>query len=137
MNLILYCTLGISDLARATRFYDAAMAPLGLARNDNAPEGWASYGAPDYDTGSGVYLCPPFDGNPPHPGNGTMTAFHATSAAQVRAFHAAALAHGGTDEGAPGTRAEYGPAFYVAYVRDPDGNKLACVHHRYDPATDI
>ena len=67
--------------------------------------------------------------------NGTMIAFRAGSDAEVRAFHAAALEYGGTDEGAPGTRTYYQPSFYVAYVRDPDGNKLACVFHRYGAET--
>jgi catechol 2,3-dioxygenase-like lactoylglutathione lyase family enzyme len=60
-----------------------------------------------------------------------MFAFRATDEAQVQAFHRAALKHGGSDEGAPGTRPHYDPTFYVAYVRDPDGNKLACAYHKY------
>jgi predicted lactoylglutathione lyase len=56
-----------------------------------------------------------------------MIAFSASSWKQVEAFHAAALAHGGTSEGAPGLRLQYDPDFYAAYVRDPDGNKLAAV----------
>jgi len=52
-------------------------------------------------------------------------AFEASNQAQVRALHAAALAAGGTDEGAPGFRAAYGPRFYVGYLRDPQGNKIA------------
>jgi catechol 2,3-dioxygenase-like lactoylglutathione lyase family enzyme len=72
-------------------------------------------------------VCKPFDGRPPHPGNGLMIALRANSWAQVRAFHAAALAHGGTSEGEPGLRPQYNPDFYAAYVRDPDGNKLAAV----------
>ena len=54
-----------------------------------------------------------------------MLAFEASSQAQVRALHAAALAAGGTDEGQPGFRASYGPRFYVGYLRDPQGNKIA------------
>ena len=65
-----------------------------------------------------------------------MVGFPARDAAQVRAFHAAGLAHGGTDAGAPGTRPYYTPDFYVAYLRDPDGNKISCFHYHYDPATD-
>ena len=56
-----------------------------------------------------------------------MPAFAAPSQEAVRAFHKAALAAGGTDEGAPGLR-PYGPSFFAAYVRDPDGNKLSAVH---------
>lgn len=135
MTPILYVTLGISDLDRATRFYDAVLPPLGMPRLRAVDDGWAAYGQ-DYDKGVGLYLCRPFDGGAPAPGNGPMVAFRAGSAAAVRTFHAAALAHGGRDEGAPGTRPYYSPDFYVAYVRDPDGNKLACVWHRYDPAED-
>lgn len=130
MSLILYTTLGVADLGRATAFYDAVLAPLGYARRDDAIEGWEGYG-PDYDDGVSLWLCTPFNGAAPTAGNGTMVAFHAPDAAAVDAFHATALAQGGTDEGAPGVRPHYGPGFYVAYVRDPDGNKLACVFHRY------
>ncbi len=72
------------------------------------------------------------DGAPATPGNGTMVSFLASSRAAVDAFHAAALAHGGTDEGAPGLRPQYGAQFYAAYVRDPDGNKLNAVCYRAD-----
>ncbi|MFM7443157.1 MAG: hypothetical protein ACKO2N_04480 [Tabrizicola sp.] len=64
-----------------------------------------------------------------------MPALVAPDQEAVRAFHRAALAHGGTDEGAPGLR-PYSPAFYAAYVRDPDGHKAAFVFHRYDAAGD-
>jgi hypothetical protein len=69
----------------------------------------------------------PFDGKSASVGNGSMPALVAPTQQAVRDFHAAALAHGGTDEGAPGLR-PYGPAFFAAYVRDPDGNKLSAVH---------
>ena len=65
-----------------------------------------------------------------------MFAFQADNAEIVRQFHAAGLLAGGQNEGAPGTRPAYGPDFYVAYLRDPDGNKLACVCQHYSPATD-
>lgn len=72
----------------------------------------------------------PFDGQPASVGNGTMVSFLAKSRAVVDAFHAAALAHGGTNEGLPGLRPQYGPQFYAGYVRDPDGNKLNAVCYR-------
>ncbi len=131
MTHILYVTLGFSDFARAARFYDAVLPPLGMARNPVVDDGWLGYG-PDYDDGVGLYLCPPFDGRGPAPGNGVMVALRAPSAAHVRAFHAAALAHGGTDEGPPVARPQYEAGFYAAYVRDPDGNKLACVWHTWN-----
>ena len=129
-SLILYVTLGVADFDRALGFYDTVMAALGQVRSADATPGWAGYG-PDYDGGVSLWLCHPYDGHTPQPGNGLMVALRAASATQVDAFHAAALAHGGSDEGAPGLRPQYGPGFYAAYVRDPDGNKLACVFHRH------
>lgn len=131
--MLLYVTLGTGDLVRAVRFYDAVLGVLGVSRAPGWTDGWAGWGQ-DYDHGVSLWLCAPFDGAPARPGNGTMVAFPAPDAATLRAFHAAGLAHGGTDEGAPGIRAAYEPSFFVAYLRDPDGNKLACVHHRFDPA---
>ena len=124
-DTFLYLTLGTNDLARATRFYDAALAPLGLARRDTEPDE-VSYAHPD-DHRCRLWITRPYDGRPATTGNGTMPAFDAASRAAVDAFHAAALAHGGTDEGAPGLR-PYGPGFYACYIRDPDGNKLSAVH---------
>ncbi|HVR67370.1 MAG TPA: VOC family protein [Verrucomicrobiae bacterium] len=135
MTMTLYTTVGVSDLARSVQFYDTVFATLGYRQSKGAEGGYVGWG-PSYDDGVSFWICKPFDGRPPSPGNGSMVAFRARNAAEVRAFHGAALAHGGSDEGAPGLRESYGPAFYVAYVRDPDGNKLACVFHRYDASQD-
>jgi catechol 2,3-dioxygenase-like lactoylglutathione lyase family enzyme len=132
MSPILYTTVGVSDFARSAAFYDAVFGALGYARSHDAAEGWAGWG-PSYDEGVSFWICKPFDGKAPGHGNGTMIALRARNEAEVVAFHKAALAHGGADEGEPGTRPYYEPSFYVAYVRDPDGNKLACVYHRHDP----
>lgn len=121
----LYLILGTNDLPTATRFYDAALAPLGLVRRVRR-ESEVGYSFPD-DSTTRFWIGTPFDGKPATFGNGSMPAFLAPSQQAVRDFHAAALAHGGTDEGAPGLR-PYGPAFFAAYVRDPDGNKLSAVH---------
>jgi catechol 2,3-dioxygenase-like lactoylglutathione lyase family enzyme len=128
-----YVYLGTNDLARAARFYDAIMITLGLSRCDISGEpnwegvlGWGIYerhGA----TELALWVGRPFDAGPASAGNGTMVALAAKSWQQVDAFHAAALSHGGTSEGAPGLRPQYNPDFYAAYVRDPDGNKLAVV----------
>jgi catechol 2,3-dioxygenase-like lactoylglutathione lyase family enzyme len=122
-------TFGTNDLARAIRFYDPVFATLGVGRAPDWPEDWAGWGS-GYGKGLSLWVCLPFNGNPATSGNGTMITLAANNEKQVQDFHAAALAHGGSDEGAPGTRPYYDPSFYVAYVRDPDGNKLACVFNR-------
>ena len=124
-DTLLYLTLGTNDLDRAARFYDAALAPLGLIRRATE-ETEVGYGLPE-DRRTRLWITLPFDGKPATIGNGSMPALVAPSPQAVRDFHAAALAHGGSDEGAPGLR-PYGPAFFAAYVRDPDGNKLSAVH---------
>lgn len=124
-DTFLYLTLGTNDLPRAARFYDATLAPLGLIRRATE-DTELGYGFPD-DRRTRLWITLPFDGNPATTGNGTMPALIAPSQEAVKAFHKAALAHGGSDEGAPGLR-PYGPAFFAAYVRDPDGNKLSAVH---------
>jgi len=128
-----YVCLGTNDLPRAALFYDAALGALGLSRCDTSHEsawdGWLGWGT-YVDHGAtevALWLCEPFNGQPASVGNGSMVALRASAWAQVDAFHAAALAHGGTSEGAPGLRPQYNADFYAAYVRDPDGNKLAAV----------
>lgn len=123
-----YTCLGTNDLARARPFWDAVMASLGHSRiatsDDDASSAWGLD-----DPGPHLWVTRPFDEGTATPGNGAMVAFLAPSPAAVDAFHAAAVAHGGRDEGAPGFRPHYGPAFYAAYARDPDGNKIAAVHY--------
>ena len=128
-----YICLGTDNIERAARFYDAALGALGISRCDtsNEPEwdGWVGWGVYE-DRGArevALWICPPFDGRTATVGNGSMVAFQAQTWAQVDAFHAAALAQGGSSEGAPGLRPQYNPDFYAAYVRDPDGHKLAAV----------
>jgi catechol 2,3-dioxygenase-like lactoylglutathione lyase family enzyme len=124
-HTFLYLTLGTNDLVRATRFYDATLAPLGLTRRATEADE-IGYALPD-DIRCRLWITRPFDGKAATVGNGSMPAFAAPDRAAVDAFHAAACAAGGTDEGAPGLRT-HGPGFYAAYVRDPDGNKLSAVH---------
>lgn len=121
-----HVTLGTNDIAKAEIFYDAVMAVLGHPVMFKQ-QGSAAYGLP---TGEKFFIGPPFDGGAAAPGNGAHVAFITTDRATVDAFHAAALAHGGTDEGAPGPRPHYHANYYGAYVRDPDGNKLQAVCHR-------
>jgi len=116
--MIAYATLGANDMDRAIAFYDAVFGALGGER-DLTTATWTQYGR----AGERAKVCivTPFDGRPATHGNGTMLAFEAPDYAAVDAFHAAALAHGGSDEGAPGVREG---THYVAYVRDLDGAKL-------------
>jgi len=125
--MIAYVTVGADDIARAKRFYSAFLPALGYEL-DEGPEG-LSYVLPAIPGQSTVlpdfYVKPPFDGCPASAGNGSMVAFEARNQKQVRDLHAAALLAGGSDEGQPGFRASYGPHFFVGYIRDPQGNKIA------------
>lgn len=125
--MISYVTVGADDIARAKRFYNAFLPALEYGLKEGA-EG-LSYALP-VEPGQRAllpdfYVKPTFDGRPASVGNGVMVAFEASDQAQVRDLHAAALAAGGSDEGQPGFRADYGPHFYVSYLRDPQGNKIA------------
>ena len=125
--MIAYFTVGADDIVAAKRFYSAFLPALGYALNERSdglafslpPKSGQSVALPDF------YVKSPFDGQPATAGNGVMIAFEARRQEQVRDLHAAAIAAGGSDEGQPGFRDAYGPHFYVAYVRDPQGNKIA------------
>lgn len=119
-----YITVGINDLERAVRFYDAVLGTLGIERR-NTSDHEAGYARPS-DAQCQFWINRPFDREAATVGNGSMPAFTAQDQAAVRDFHAAGLAHGGRDDGAPGPR-PYGPGFYACYLRDPDGNKLSAV----------
>ncbi|MAN56946.1 MAG: glyoxalase [Paracoccus sp.] len=125
--MIGYVTVGADDIALAKQFYSAflpaleyelAEGPEGLSYTLPTKPGLLSF-LPDF------YVKPTFDGRPASAGNGTMIAFDVRSQKKVRDLHNAALAAGGADEGQPGFRAAYGPHFYVGYLRDPQGNKIA------------
>jgi catechol 2,3-dioxygenase-like lactoylglutathione lyase family enzyme len=128
MSPFLYITLGTNDLARSKRFYDPVLKTLGLICSaDSGSE--IGYGPEALAAGERercFYLTKPFLPYPATWGNGTLIAFKAATRKQVDAFHAAALANGGQDDGPPGLR-PYHAKFYSCYVRDPDGNKLSAV----------
>jgi catechol 2,3-dioxygenase-like lactoylglutathione lyase family enzyme len=116
------------DLERSVRFYERALAPLGYALSRRIP-GAAGFGVP---AGPGKSLDPGGDfwvgDAEPHTPR-THVAFSAPSRAAVDAFHAAALAAGGTDNGPPGLRPVYHAGYYAAFVLDPDGYNVEAVFH--------
>lgn len=125
--MIGYVTVGADDIPLAERFYSAFLPRLGY-NLDVSPEG-LSYSIPatadQPHEPADFYVKPPYDGQAASAGNGTMVAFQVPTQAMVRELHAAALAAGGRNEGAPGFRADYSAHFYVGYLRDPQGNKIA------------
>lgn len=124
--MLSYLFIGANDVERSAAFYKAILTPLGY-RHDRE-EHYCFYlpDCADKSNGPGsVHISQPFNGKPATPGNGMMPAFRADSRHKVDQVHKAGLDHGGSDEGAPGTREAYTPDFYVAYLRDPEGNKLA------------
>ncbi|HAT1622669.1 TPA: VOC family protein [Raoultella planticola] len=123
-----YIMLGTHDLPRAIEFYDPLMELLGHPKAGRNEEG-ASWGTFSDNHTTGLCVGMPFDRQPASVGNGTMVALNARSFAHIQQLHALALSLGGTDEGAPGHRPHYGEGFHSAYVRDPDGNKLAFVYY--------
>lgn len=122
-----YVTIGSNQVAKAKAFYDAVLAPLDIqcfCSSDQAA-GYAVGG--DANAKQSIWVVTPFNKLTATAGNGSMVALDASTRAQVDAVHAAALSAGGTDEGLPGLRGDYGPDFYAAYFRDPEGNKFATV----------
>lgn len=116
--MIGYVTVGTNDIDRATAFYDALLAELGVGRLMEE-EGVVGYG-----TGMDqpmLLVMKPYDGNAATVGNGMMVALQAGTAEAVARLHAKALELGAADEGAPGPRGE---GFHAGYFRDLDGNKL-------------
>ena len=131
MALFDHISLTVSDYARSRAFYEKALAPLGIAPIKEIGES-AGFGregeADDFWVGKGpASFQKPGDLAPITP---VHVAFVARDRAQVRAFHAAALAAGGRDFGGPGVRPEYHPGYYGAFVLDPDGHNIEAVCHR-------
>ena len=110
--------LKVKDVAASSRFYDAALAPLGHVRasQDDAGAGFGPPGAP------ALWLYRANDAGP-----AMHVAFGAPDRAAVDRFHAQGLKAGGRDHGRPGLRADYGPTYYAAFLLDPDGNNVEAV----------
>ncbi|MBV7265338.1 VOC family protein [Erythrobacter ani] len=118
--MIGYVTLGTNDLPRAAKFYDAIAEHFGVGRMMDFEGMFIAWG--EAGGAPGVAATKPFDGEKATVGNGTMVALAVDTPDKVQAVYDTALANGGSDEGAPGSRGDDG--FYAAYFRDPDGNKL-------------
>lgn len=128
-SILSHVSIGTRDFERATRFYDAVLATLDCRRIMEHP-GAVAYGRvyPEF------WVQLPIDGKPASIGNGTHFGFFAASRAQVDAFHAAGIAAGATDDGAPGSRADYGAPYYGCFLRDPDGHKIEATFWDLDMA---
>jgi catechol 2,3-dioxygenase-like lactoylglutathione lyase family enzyme len=119
-----YVMIGTNDLPKSRAYFDVIM-PLigGTLAFDYAPN------AVCYQLRAGrVWINRAHDGEPACVGNGNMVGLLCASKEEVQAAHAAALVNGGSNEGDPGPRPDYGPDFYGSYVRDPDGNKMSFVY---------
>ena len=126
--MIDHASVSVSDPAASKAFYEAALAPLGyrvvMEFGPVTGLGGPTPGAPeDAPVHADLWLAPAENPTPCH------IAVTASTTAQVAAFYEAALAAGGTDNGAPGERSHYHPGYYGAFVLDPDGNNLEAVFH--------
>lgn len=123
-----HASLGVSDIDRSRRFYDAALRPLGIVRTTDFGAGRGSdYGAAPSPLG--VEFTITREDKVRTPIAGTHLCFRAPNRAAVDAFHAAALASGGRDDGSPGLRPHYHANYYGAFVLDPDGHRIEAVCH--------
>ena len=117
--------VGSNDIDRSKAFYDGLFESIGGKPGFVDPKGRLIYA----HNGSLFLVTPPIDGEAATPGNGMTIGFAVTGPEQANAWHAAGVAHGGTAiEDPPGIRSGNGMTLYLAYLRDPDGNKLCALH---------
>ena len=120
--MIDHVSVAVSDLARASAFYEAVLAPLSYARREERPA-TVAFGK-DYSE----FWINRREGLAPVPAqSGCHVALRARDRAAVDAFHAAALAQGGSCDGPPALRPQHGEGYYAAFIRDPDGNRIEAV----------
>jgi catechol 2,3-dioxygenase-like lactoylglutathione lyase family enzyme len=116
--------LGADDIDAAKSFYDAALGALGVRPGMQDPKGRVMY----IHGGGLLIITKPINGEPASCANGATLGFAAASAEEANAFHAAGIAHGGTAiEDPPGVREMNGMKLYLAYLRDPAGNKICAM----------
>ena len=120
-----HISIGVREIHRSKKFYDAALAPLGLVRvlSDDVAAGYGEVGRDD------AFAIKHEDDDAITPPLRLHIAFAAVSREAVRDFHAAALDRGAKDDGAPGIHSEYGTNYFGAFVIDPDGYRIEAVYH--------
>jgi catechol 2,3-dioxygenase-like lactoylglutathione lyase family enzyme len=127
-----HISIGVTQLETSLTFYDAVFAPIGVTRMfallDQGIAGYSGPGGTSFWLYSKTKDQQPLISIPDRPR--FHLAFQAPNRAAVDSFYAAAIAQGGSDEGAPGIRAQYHPSYYAAYVFDRDGYKLEAVCHQ-------
>lgn len=128
MQLLDHVSITVRDLDRARQFYLGVMSALGarLVYERTDAIGFGERNRPDSDGHTYISV---FQSPDASPDTRRHWCFRATSVEQVRTFHAAGLAAGGTDAGSPGIR-DYHPRYYAAFLLDPEGNKVETVYHR-------
>jgi catechol 2,3-dioxygenase-like lactoylglutathione lyase family enzyme len=120
--MIDHVSIPVRDLERAARFYEEVLATLGYARLETR-HATVAFGK----RYSEFWLNHRPEMAPAPADSGAHVALRAASREMVAAFHAAALAHGGASDGAPGLRPQHGEGYYAAFIRDPDGNRVEAV----------
>jgi catechol 2,3-dioxygenase-like lactoylglutathione lyase family enzyme len=120
-----HVSVGVTDVERAAKFYDAVLGTLGYKRVMEFMPYAVAYG----ESGPSFWIQLPHDQQAASVGNGAHVGFSARTKLAVDAFHHSAIAHGGTDNGAPGPRPDYGPDYYGAFVIDLDGNRIEATLH--------
>jgi len=126
-SIISHISIGTNNFDRAVVFYDRVLSTLGCKQIMKHP-GAVAYGKefPEF------WVQTPFNGEPATIGNGSHIGFIANTKEAVHAFYEAALNEGGTDDGAPGPRPDYGDAYYGCFIRDIDGNKIEATYWNED-----
>lgn len=128
MQLLDHVSVSVADIDAARPFYDAAMAALGADKVYDRVDA-LGYGARCDAQESGHSYLAVYASPAAGPDARRHWCFKAPSRAAVRAFHAAGLAHGGCDDGAPGLRPHYHASYYAAFLLDPCGNRIEAVCH--------
>jgi len=123
-SMMNHVSISVADNGKSLAFYDATLGIIGATRILEHP-GAVAYGKqfPEF------WVHPePFDGGKAEVANGVHFAFSASSSEQVNAFYKTAVENGGSGDGDPGPRADYGAPYYGCFVRDPDGHKIEAVY---------